>query len=302
MSQFDRFTASARRVVQRAFREAKRSTHDFVGTEHLLFGILCDTDGPGCALLLVLDVKPEAMLQAVEKSLRQNEDGLAMERFPLSPASRRVFKAADEEAASKMIGPQHLLVGLLCEPDCVAAEILGAHGITLDKARTAMAHLPPDVAHEAKIQASGSTNTLGPNPTVDELEGWITPPGNDQREATVKPPLLEAGHVERQLRWTQLVLGSLLGYAFGFWLDGLGMGVAFAMVGFVTALMRNSAVGAFVGVACAALFSVAYHRNDAIWQCALHVAIGFFAGTFLGDFWRFRRASPTADAKERGQP
>src|SRR5438128_8402603 len=115
-SVFSRFTATARRVMQRAFREAKRWQHDFVGTEHLLYGLLCDADGPAVVLLRSLDAGPELMLQKVELSLQRHDGGMAMEQFPLSPASRRAFQAAFDEATRfrhQLIGPEHILLGLL---------------------------------------------------------------------------------------------------------------------------------------------------------------------------------------------
>ncbi len=157
---FTRFTASARRVMQRAFREAKRWQHDFVGTEHLLYGLLFDTDGPVAALLRSLHKKPELMFEKVELSLQRHEDGLAMERFPLSPASKRVFRAAADEAAllnHQMIAPEHLLLGLLRESECEAAQILAAHGVALGAMRGAVARIPPDTYHEAQIRTEPHT-------------------------------------------------------------------------------------------------------------------------------------------------
>src|SRR5436190_2462639 len=91
---FSRFTASARRVMQQAFREAKRCQHDFVGTEHLLFGILCDSNSPAIALLRSLNADIQLLLAKVELSLQRHGESAIMEQFPLSPATRRVFQAA----------------------------------------------------------------------------------------------------------------------------------------------------------------------------------------------------------------
>src|SRR5207253_2376379 len=107
--------------MQRAFREAKRWHHDFVGTEHLLFGLLCEAESQAVLLLRDLRADPDLMLRKVELSLMQHDAGMAMEKFPLSPASKRVFRRAADEATAfqhQMIGPEHLLLGLLQEWDC----------------------------------------------------------------------------------------------------------------------------------------------------------------------------------------
>ena len=59
--------------MQRAFREGKRWQHDFVGTEHLLYGLLCDADGPAVMLLRSLNANPELMLQKAELSLKRHD-------------------------------------------------------------------------------------------------------------------------------------------------------------------------------------------------------------------------------------
>ncbi len=296
---FSRFTAAARRVMQRAFREAKRWQHDFVGTEHLLFGLLCDADGPAATLLRSVNARPELMLQKVELSLQRHDGNLTMEQFPLSPATRRVFRAARDEAGRfrhQLIGPQHILLGLLRERDCEAAQMLSAHGVTLDGIWSAVAAFPLDQEQEAKFQQEEQSRVpVGDNPNAGELERWIAPPITVEQETSPFVPLIPQPadplqEVEAQVRRTQLVLGTVLGFTFGFWLAGWMLGSILALAGFGVATFRSSWLGIFVGVTCGLLILPLFQNE--LTSPALPLlfgVLGGFLGSFLGDGWRFGR-------------
>jgi hypothetical protein len=301
---FSRFTASARRVMQRAFREAKRWQHDFVGTEHLLYGLLCDADGPAVELLRSVNARPELLLQKVELSLERHDGGMAMEQFPLSPASKRVFQAALDEATQfqhQLIGPPHILLGLLRESECEAAQLLAAHSVKLDGMRAAIAALPPDEAQEAKFQSEDRSRVpAGDNPSADELERWVAPPITHEQEydpVQIHPsPLPQENplqEVEAQVRRTQLVLGAVLGFAFGYWLAGWMLGSTLALAGFGVATFRSSWLGIAVGVTCGLLIVPLFQTDlSSPAYPILFGALGGFLGSFLGDGWRFSHAGP----------
>jgi hypothetical protein len=295
--------------MQRAFREAKRWQHDFVGTEHLLYGLLCDADGPAVMLLHSLNAKPDLMLEKVELSLQRHEAGMAMEQFPLSPASKRVFGGAAQEAAlfqHQMIGPVHLLLGLLRESDCEAAQLLSAHGVGGNAVRNAAATIAPDTYREAQIQANENSRViLGENPSADELEGWIAPLTTHEEltldESTgmlapiglpdsAQPP---GQGLEAQLRRTQLLLGIVLGFALGFWLSGWMMGSVMAMAGLGIASFHSSRAGILAGVVSGLFIVPLFHTefNTPLYP-VLIALLGGFLGSFLGDAWRFDRILP----------
>lgn len=316
--------------MQRAFREAKRCQHDFVGTEHLLYGLCCDLDGPAATLLRTLGNRPDAMLEKIEISLERHDGGMAMEQFPLSPASKRVFKAAGEEAAShhhRMIGPEHLLLGLLRERDSEATQILQAHGVELLAVRQAVAQIPPDAYHDAQVRTSESARFApSDNPTVDELELWIAPPITIEQTtdpstpmyplentiATGQPPFASAGSiaspidVETQLRRTQLFLGAFGGYVVGHWVIGAWyIGLAFALLGVIVAAINR----AFVSIPACGMLSLLIAGRQQRWMEPFHplahliaLGLGIVFGTFLSDFWRFRLTKEEKPTSEEGYP
>lgn len=304
---FSRFTASSRRVMQRAFREAKRCQHDFVGTEHLLFGLLCDRDGPAVRLLKTLQANPELMLEKVELSLQRHFAEQAMEQFPLSPASRRAFRGAAEEAARcqhVLVGPEHLLLGLLWEIDAEANRILSGHGVTLAHARAAVRQLPPDAFHETQLEAGEPPRfRISDNPTTAELERWIAPPlthepvkgfagfgmlWNGGRRAA---PMQDVDDIAKQLRLVQLVLGGLAGYAFGEWLGGVG--IPAALIGLLIAAFGGTWFKVAIGAACGFWGTLVYHLDEhRLWQPFLMAGLGGILGGLLGHGWRFQRKVP----------
>src|SRR5947209_878309 len=96
---FEQFNGPARRALRLAFREARRRQHDFLGTEHLLFGLLCDHGSPSVAALRGLMQTPETIQARLEDVLHAEETGAALDQFPLSPAVQRALSFAGEEAA-----------------------------------------------------------------------------------------------------------------------------------------------------------------------------------------------------------
>lgn len=292
--------------MQRAFREAKRWQHDFVGTEHLLYGLLCDSDGPAVHLLRSLQVAPDLMLEKVELSLKRHDGGQAMEQFPLSPASKRVFRCASDEAAAlrhQMIGPEHLLLGLLRERDCEAAQLLFAHGIGLASVRDAIARLPTDAFREVQVQAAEAPRFVpGDNPSADELERWIAPTLHateimaDPQRPILNPfaaPTTPLEAARARLYRTQLVYAALLGYAFGHWMAGWMLASVLALLGVAVAFTRSSWAGIIAGAGCGLLITPLFHRPpDALTPLMLGM-LGAFLGSFIGDGWGFATQDPT---------
>jgi ATP-dependent Clp protease ATP-binding subunit ClpA len=137
MYPFERFTERAKKVLALAHDEARGCRHGYIGTEHLLVGLLADERCLAAIVLNGLDVHLGPVREAVRAAL---PDGDGKELEPIVPTSRvrQVIGHAYEEARRShlnYVGTEHLLIGLLIEGDGMAAGLLREHGVTLEGAR-----------------------------------------------------------------------------------------------------------------------------------------------------------------------
>jgi len=134
----DRFTKKARHVLTLAQEEAQRLHHGYIGTEHLLLGLIGEKNGMASRVLKDLGVKPKRVQQTIERISglsRQASFGKAY----LTPRTKRVIELAFDEArrlGHHYIGTEHLLLGLVRQGDGVAVDVLKSLGVSLDKVRT----------------------------------------------------------------------------------------------------------------------------------------------------------------------
>jgi hypothetical protein len=179
---FEHFSGPARRAMVVAVREARRSQHDFLGTEHVLFGLLCDSTGSAALLLNALGTSSEAVLGQVHESMHDDDSGADLECFPLTPGVRRVFAYAEQEArqfGQTLIGPDHLLLGLLGETTSVAAHMLAGCGITFAAARRQLLQLSPADKPEHLVQSArplvgAQGATPEGTPTPQDIEAIVS--------------------------------------------------------------------------------------------------------------------------------
>ncbi len=137
-SRFDKFSERARRVLTSAQEEAQRLYHSYIGTEHLLLGLIREEEGVGAKVLISLGVTLSKVRSAVEYIIGRGEKPATGE-IELTPRAKRVIELAIDEArhlGHNYIGTEHLLLGLLHEGEGVAASVLESFGITLEQART----------------------------------------------------------------------------------------------------------------------------------------------------------------------
>jgi ATP-dependent Clp protease ATP-binding subunit ClpC len=123
---FQRFTERARRVVIFGQEEARGLRHNYIGTEHLLLGVLREGEGVGARVLASLGVTLDAVRAEVVSNVGQG-DAAAVETIPFTPRAKRVLELSLREALSlghDYIGTEHLLLGLVREEEGVAAKIL----------------------------------------------------------------------------------------------------------------------------------------------------------------------------------
>jgi ATP-dependent Clp protease ATP-binding subunit ClpC len=137
---FERFTDKARRVVVQAQVEARTLRNDYIGTEHLLLGLLHqEEDGLALHVLRARGIDPQALAQEVTEQIDLGEDPLAEGRhIPFTPRAKKTLEFALREALQlqhNYIGTEHLLLGILHEQEGLAPQVLISHGLDLETAR-----------------------------------------------------------------------------------------------------------------------------------------------------------------------
>ena len=134
----DRFTDRVRRVIYYARDEANRLQHDYIGTEHLLLGIVREGEGIAAKVLNKLELDFEQIQQAVESMVKGTGPSLIVGEIPFTPRAKRVLELAIEEArllGHNYVGTEHLLLGLIREGEGVAAQVLAELGVDRKRVR-----------------------------------------------------------------------------------------------------------------------------------------------------------------------
>ena len=137
-SRFEKFSEKARRVLSLAQEEAQRFNHNYIGTEHILIGLVRETDGVAAKVLATLDVELPKVRSSVEFIIGRGERAPTGD-IGLTPRAKKVIELAVDEArrlGHSYIGTEHLLIGLMREGEGVPAGVLESLGVTLDKVRS----------------------------------------------------------------------------------------------------------------------------------------------------------------------
>ncbi len=200
MNEFSNFTPRAQRVIKLARKEADNFNHPYVGTEHLLLGLIALGEGVAVSVLERLGISLEAVRLEVEKAVGQGPETKLVGNVPFTPRSKKVLQLAVAEAQAlnhAYVGTEHILLGLLREGEGVAAQVLRNMDVDLDTVRAeVMRELDPnyepdedeDGAVEAGVGAPGQStkgskganktpalNTFGRDLTAMAREGALDP-------------------------------------------------------------------------------------------------------------------------------
>ena len=166
-SRFEKFSERARRVLSLAQEEAQRFNHNYIGTEHILLGLVRETEGVAARVLSSLSVDLSKVRSAVEFIIGRGEKP-AQGEIGLTPRAKKVVELAVDEARRMnhtYIGTEHLLIGLLREGEGVAAGVLESLGVTLDKVRTETHRILSHTSGQGQQSRGANTKT----PTLDNL-------------------------------------------------------------------------------------------------------------------------------------
>jgi DNA-binding transcriptional regulator YhcF (GntR family) len=153
------FTDRGRRVLAMAREEAVRLHHDYIGSEHILLGLIRDARSEAVRILRELGVSPEAVRTSVRETVRAGKAVAREGELPYTSHAREVLEYARGLAADagvEYVGTEHILAGLLAERDGIAARILSEHGATLEEVTAAVGvDIQPSIG-EAEAQAAAA--------------------------------------------------------------------------------------------------------------------------------------------------
>jgi ATP-dependent Clp protease ATP-binding subunit ClpC len=169
---FDKFTERARKVLQLAQEEAQRFNHNYIGTEHILLGLVREGDGVAARVLGNLGIELHKVRSAVEFIIGRG-DRPTMGDIGLTPRAKRVIELAVDEARRlnhHYIGTEHLLLGLVREGEGIAAGVLESLGVSLEKVRAQVI----EVLKTSSGSPTGSGKGQSKTPYVDALGTDLT--------------------------------------------------------------------------------------------------------------------------------
>src|SRR5712671_144393 len=165
---FDKFTERARKVLQLAQEEAQRFNHNYIGTEHLLLGLVREGEGVAAKVLGNLGVELNKVRSAVEFIIGRGDRTVAGD-IGLTPRAKKVIELSVDEARRlnhHYIGTEHLLLGLVREGEGIAAGVLESLGVNLDKVRHEVIRV---LSQSSSAGPAQETKRASKTPTVDQL-------------------------------------------------------------------------------------------------------------------------------------
>ena len=165
MGPFDRFNDRAKRVLALAQDEAIRFNHNYIGTEHLLLGLVREGEGVAARVLDSLGVELSKLRRAVEFTIGRGDSTKSPSEITLAPQVKKVFELAIDEArhlGHSHVGTEHLLLGIVRESESIGAKVLGSLGVELERVRQQVIatlgqpHATPQpAASTARLQETG---------------------------------------------------------------------------------------------------------------------------------------------------
>jgi ATP-dependent Clp protease ATP-binding subunit ClpC len=176
---YERFTDRARKVMQLANQEAQRFNHEYIGTEHILLGLVKEGTGVAANVLKNLDIDLRKIRLEVEKIVQAGPDMVTMGKLPQTPRAKKVIEYSIEEARNlnhNYVGTEHLLLGLLREQEGVAAQVLMNLGLKLEDVREEVLNL---LGHNMEQSESGggertASKTKSKTPALDSFGRDLT--------------------------------------------------------------------------------------------------------------------------------
>ncbi len=193
----DRFTDRVRKVIYYARDEAARLQHDYIGTEHLLLGIVREGEGIAAKVLAKLELDFEQIQQAVENMVKSSGGTLTIGEIPFTPRAKRVLELAIEEArllGHNYVGTEHLLLGLIREGEGVAAQVLAELGVDRKRVREEVLKL---LGPTTTVKTRKSKKEKSDTPNLDQFGRDLT---QMARESKLDPIIGREQEIERVIQ------------------------------------------------------------------------------------------------------
>src|SRR3990167_7772425 len=194
---FNRFTERARKVILLAKEEAKRFNHDYIGTEHILLGLVREGEGVAAAVLASFGLTSDKIRMEVEKLVQPGPSTVISGDLPFTPKAKKVMELATEEARAlghNYIGTEHLLLGLIREGEGVASQVLMNLGLDLNRVRNEVITL---LGSSSPAPTGAAAGTRTKTPALDSF-------GRDlsalAREGKLDPVIGRAEEIERVIQ------------------------------------------------------------------------------------------------------
>ena len=191
---FDKFTERARRVLTLAQEEAQRFNHNYIGTEHLLLGLVREGDGIAAKVLANLGVETGKVRSAVEFIIGRG-DRAVLGEIGLTPRAKKVIELSVDEARRlnhHYIGTEHLLLGLVREGEGIAAGVLESLGVNLERVRAETTRVLSQTTPQATAAPGARQSTR--TPTIDQLGIDLTAAA---RSETLDPVIGRENEIQR---------------------------------------------------------------------------------------------------------
>jgi ATP-dependent Clp protease ATP-binding subunit ClpC len=200
---FERFTDRARKVMQLANQEAQRFNHEYVGTEHVLLGLIKEGSGVAANVLRNLDVDLRKIRNEVEKIVQAGPEMVTMGKLPQTPRAKKVIEYAIEEARNlnhNYVGTEHLLLGLLREQEGVAAQVLMNLNLKLEEVREEVLNLlghGMDAGGEGGERGATQKGNKSKTPALDSFGRDLT---DLARQTKLDPVIGRQNEIERVIQ------------------------------------------------------------------------------------------------------
>ena len=220
---YERFTDRARKVMQLSNHEAQRFNHEYIGTEHMLLGLLKEGSGVAAKALQNLEIDLRKIRLEVERLVKSGPDMVTMGKLPQTPRAKKVIDFAMEEArglSHSYVGTEHILLGLLREGEGVAAQVLMNLGLKLEDVRAEVLNLLGQGGERVGLTPRRDTpsperETADAGPATFARTRPAQPPPEPHLARTRgKTPRPGAGPSPAALAWIVLILG-IVGLAAG---------------------------------------------------------------------------------------